>query len=724
MLRFLIILLSYSILWASIPAGYYDAADGKTGIALQQALHDIIDNHTVISYSSLWTYFQTTDDKANGKVWDIYSDNPSGSPPYEFTFVDDQCGSYANEGDCYNREHSWPKSWFDSATPMYTDLFHIIPTDGKVNGMRSNYPYGEVSNPTWTSQNGSKLGPNTSSGYSGTVFEPIDAYKGDLARNYFYMSTRYYGEDSGWTGSDMTNGSQLESWALDLLMSWHDDDAVSQKELDRNEAVYGIQGNRNPFIDHPEYVAQIWGSVPNAPTNLASSNVGETSLTLSWTDNASDENGYYVYNNTSPIDTLPASTITTNISGLSAGTSYTFKVSCYNDAGESSKASHTVSTTGLSGSVEIYISEVSEGTATATEFLELYNAGSSAVDISNYKIIRVTASNNASEFVFDIGSDGTAGDLNIPAKGLWVLSRGADRSTFESGFSSFPTAAKFYQGTSDLYYASGTARRWRLRGSDGTVDTDDGTLIDDTDDAAGGSDKRTVQSSGNTFTTSSSSSGANSTPGELDNDQSLPVELSAWSTESLRGQVVLNWTTESELENQGFIVERRNAKAEDRAMLQIASFATNAALIGHGSTTARNTYSFTDQHVAVGQTYTYQLSDVDYSGKLTKYAEISVTVKAAAEDLKPTDLVLQAAYPNPFNPEVTVAFTLMGEALRTASLQVFDMNGRFVTSLYAGITKPGTYTVTWDGGTVTSGIYFIRLSSGNDVQFQRVTLLK
>lgn len=245
---------------AQPPSGYYSTASGKMGTELQQALHDIIDNHTSVSYAVLWTSFKTTDKKPNGKVWDMYSDIPGATPPYEYTFVSNQCGSYSGENDCYNREHSWPKSWFNDASPMYTDLFHLVPTDGYVNGMRSNYPYGEVGANPWISQNGSKLGTSITPGYSDIVFEPRNEFKGDFARNYFYMSTRYYKEDSGWPGSGMVTGSQLKPWARAMLLRWAQEDTVSQKEKDRNNAVYAIQHNRNPFIDHPEYANMIWGT--------------------------------------------------------------------------------------------------------------------------------------------------------------------------------------------------------------------------------------------------------------------------------------------------------------------------------------------------------------------------------------------------------------------------------------------------------------------------------
>ncbi len=264
---YLVFLIS-SVTIAQIPPNYYDNAIGKEGDIMKQALHDIIDNHTVISYSQIWTSCQTTDKKANGKVWDMYSDNPGGTPPYEYTFVSDQCGNYSGENSCYNREHSFPKSWFNNANPMITDIFHIYPTDGYVNGRRSNYPFGEVSNATWTSLNGSELGANTTAGYTGTVFEPIDEYKGDFARTYFYMATRYFGEDANWSGSPMVDGAEPKTWALNMLYQWHIQDTVSTKEIERNNAVYGIQNNRNPYIDHPEWVDSVW--FPNTGLELNS----------------------------------------------------------------------------------------------------------------------------------------------------------------------------------------------------------------------------------------------------------------------------------------------------------------------------------------------------------------------------------------------------------------------------------------------------------------------
>lgn len=124
--------------FAEIPAGYYDDAVGKSGEDLQKSLSTILNDANDVGYNGLWNLYKTTDRRSDGKVWDMYSDITN------YTFGTDQCGTYGVEGDCYNREHSVPKSWFNKQSPMVSDIWHVYPTDGKVNGMRSNYPFGEV----------------------------------------------------------------------------------------------------------------------------------------------------------------------------------------------------------------------------------------------------------------------------------------------------------------------------------------------------------------------------------------------------------------------------------------------------------------------------------------------------------------------------------------------------------------------------------------------------
>jgi len=351
---------------AQAPAGYYNSANGLTGASLKTALSTIITNgHQDKGYNGLWTGYKTTDIDKNyendGSILDIYSEKPTTTDPYKYTPVTNQCGTYSVEGNCYNREHIVPQSLFNEASPMVSDIHFIRATDGKVNGMRSNYPFGKVGTATFTSKNGSKLGSSASSGYSGTVFEPIDEFKGDVARMIFYFVTRYQSKLSSFTSGNMLGSSTypgLQTWELNVLLTWHNQDPVSQAEINRNNASYTYQGNRNPFIDNPGYVDLIWGSqqptidtqAPTTATGLTVSGTTSSSISLAW--NASTDNvavtSYNVYMNGSLKTTVSSTSAT--ISGLSASTTYSFYIVAKDAAGNSSANSSTVSGT-TSGTV-------------------------------------------------------------------------------------------------------------------------------------------------------------------------------------------------------------------------------------------------------------------------------------------------------------------------------------------------------------------------------------
>ena len=256
------LLLSFAFsLLAQEPSGYYKSAEGKNKAALLDALCKIVGPHTNVGYDGLWEVYKESDVRpGTSYFWDMYS-----TANYPINGSKNCSNGYKKVGDCVNREHSIPQSWFKEAQPMKSDAFHIYPTDGKVNGQRSNYPYGECANGTTLSNNGlkglGKLGKSTFPGYSGTVFEPDDEYKGDFARSYFYMAACYNNKIAGWN-SDMLAKNKYPcytTWAVNLLMKWHEQDPVSQKEIDRNNAVYKYQRNRNPFIDHPELADYVWG---------------------------------------------------------------------------------------------------------------------------------------------------------------------------------------------------------------------------------------------------------------------------------------------------------------------------------------------------------------------------------------------------------------------------------------------------------------------------------
>lgn len=268
-------LLATTLLLAGIPQGYYNAAKGKKGAALKTALHSIIHNHTNVGYDGLFAVYEQSDLRADGKIWDMYSCVTSFD-------IGDHTGNYKGEGDVYNREHALPQSWFkgtSDANLLKADAFHVIPTDGYVNNRRSNYPFGEVGTATYTSQNGfSKVGSCSVSGYSGVVFEPNDIYKGDFARSYFYVATAYENCVSGFSGASFAGNKYpaFSSWSLNMFMRWAANDVVSEKEVNRNDAIYSFQKNRNPFIDFPGLEEYIWGDKQDVPFDPDNYNNQET----------------------------------------------------------------------------------------------------------------------------------------------------------------------------------------------------------------------------------------------------------------------------------------------------------------------------------------------------------------------------------------------------------------------------------------------------------------
>ena len=267
--------LAVAVAWAQGPNNtgtYYQAANGKTGSALKTAMYGIINGKykgtkfQQIAYGSgtlsgVWGAFQTTDVLDNGTtIRDRYSNITA------YTVGKDQGSSNSTEGKGgYNREHSFPKSWFGGSTAAGpgTDLYHIYPTDVTVNNHRGDLPYGENNGELWQSAGGySKVGYCTFSGYTKKCFEPNDEWKGDFARSYFYVVTCYEGSQTEWS-SDMLSSNAypcFNTWALNLLLKWARQDPVSDIEIARNEAVCAKQHNRNPFIDYPGLEEYVWGT--------------------------------------------------------------------------------------------------------------------------------------------------------------------------------------------------------------------------------------------------------------------------------------------------------------------------------------------------------------------------------------------------------------------------------------------------------------------------------
>ena len=351
----------FSLALAQAPAGYYNGTEGLTGAALKTKLSAIIAaGHKDNGYDGLYNGYPTTDSdhfyENDGTVLDMYSENPTGTDPYTYRHGIKKCGNYSVEGDCYNREHIVPQSFFNQQSPMRGDIHFVRPTDGKVNGMRSNYPFGAVNSPSFTSKNGTKVGPSSSPGYGGTVAEPIDEFKGDIARMVFYFVTRYESRLSSFSTGNMLGGSPypgLQAWEKDVLLAWSIQDPVSPTEIERNNASHVFQKNRNPFIDHPEWVQLIWGSqtvdtqAPSAPTNLAVLSTSTASANLSWTASTDNVGVSYYRIFVNGVFHSNSNATTATVSGLAQGTTYTFYVIAVDAANNASPQSNTATGTTL-----------------------------------------------------------------------------------------------------------------------------------------------------------------------------------------------------------------------------------------------------------------------------------------------------------------------------------------------------------------------------------------
>ncbi|SIQ81910.1 Por secretion system C-terminal sorting domain-containing protein [Chryseobacterium sp. RU37D] len=413
-LLLLIILISLHFS-AQIPTGYYDGTAGLTGYTLKSKLHDIISAKNINwNYGDLTNYYNQTDldkyydhDVSNTTILlDIYSENPAGPDAYEYTSAN-LISSSGGEGMGYNREHAVPQSTFNSNYPMYSDLHYVIPTDARINQLRNNYPYGKGNSTIhYTFTNSSKIANSAipSYAYTNRVYEPVNEFKGDIARMLLYFVVRYEDKLPSFNYSTNINPamdrSPLDGTAerafdpayITMLIEWHAQDPVSQREIDRNNAVYAIQNNRNPFVDNPQWVNAIWIQtpdtvIPQAPLNLISTQTGAFYTNLVWSPSTStDVIGYNVYQNGTLIATTKSTSIV--IDHLNPAASYSFTVKAYDAGYLQSADSNTVTVSTLASdpnSKDLFIVKYIEGTGN-NKALEIVNKTGHEVDLNNYSI--------------------------------------------------------------------------------------------------------------------------------------------------------------------------------------------------------------------------------------------------------------------------------------------------------------------------------------------------
>ena len=421
----LFILCSTSTL-SQVPVGYYGAIDETTPISLRSSIHNIINDHTRYPYTSsavdTWDVLEIADEDQNNSanVITIYQNDTNGKEGGGNSF--------------YNREHSWPKSYGfpnDRSTNYpYTDMHHLFIADSGYNSSRSNKPYDYClsgCSEKVTLVNNSRGGAGASNWTAGSftqgMWEVWEGRKGDVARALMYMDVRYEGGTHGITGvsepdliltdnlaliENSNAGSNLSTaymGLLSVLITWHNDDPVDLIELQHSEAVFSFQGNRNPFVDHPEWVECVFelvcnggGSDTTAPAQVSGlSGVANTSsIDLDWFDNnEADLSGYDIYRSTtsgsgySKINTNQLSLSTYSDSNISGGTTYYYVVTASDLTGNESINSSQVSVTAQSsssGSTQAWINEIHYDNSGSDKNESIEIAGTQGIDLSGWSL--------------------------------------------------------------------------------------------------------------------------------------------------------------------------------------------------------------------------------------------------------------------------------------------------------------------------------------------------
>ena len=459
----------------------------------------------------------------------------------------------------------------------------------------------------------------------------------------------------------------------------------------------------------------------NSATLRAYVNPLNASTTVTFEYGLNTSYGSEVTADESPLTGSTSTAVSADVTGLSASTTYHFRVKAVNSEGTTYGSDLTFGTSVAPvdpGVGDLYISEIvgddADGSNDDDGFIEIYNNTGSTLDLSDLSIRYYNTNPNAPSSTYSLSG-------TIPAGAYLTATHSNSAFNSEYGkdadFTSIGTGFYFNGGDDgvDLYHSTtGILDQFNDNGSGQSPWTwDDANVFE-----------RSSLGSGSVYTNWTEITSGTGSPGGA-NDNSLPVELSVFKSVYNNGMVKLYWLTDSEIENQGFIIERRS---DTKDWGQLASFGKYPELLGQGSTTDQTEYTFTDKMVKVGETYEYRISDVDYQGDVTTHAAISVTVLAKDENTKPGKLVLNKAYPNPFNPNVTLSFNLE-EAVNAVTLEVYDLNGTLVNTLSSGAHNAGIHTYSWQGtdgsgNMLSSGIYVVRLASAGHSQVQRITLLR
>ena len=380
---------------------------------------------------------------------------------------------------------------------------------------------------------------------------------------------------------------------------------------------------------------------------------------------------------------------------------------------------------------QLFISEVSYADQPHGEFLEIFNNASYDINLREFKLIQLHAKGYLKD-VYDIGRDEIWDDseMIVPFKQVLVIGRNTDATTFADYWQLEPGTINF--NGADLIFGVPPSR-WLLRYFDGSFDQNDGTIIDDTQSSVSGLERRSYQYGDGLWRTSTY---LEATPGYLDGDQSLPVELVAFKTEVSENSILLRWETQSELNNRGFKILRSIIK--DSLYIQIASFLEDDNLLGQGNNSSGKKYQYLDKDVLRNVTFWYKIVDVDLSGRESHHGPVMGMLNFINNNLFVVDAIaipnqfkLYNNFPNPFNASTSIRFDIPDTQTdqNPFAISIYDISGRKVTDLYQGSLTPGQYQVKWNGKNeadldMASGLYILSLQSPSYFSSKKMILLR
>jgi hypothetical protein len=570
-----------------------------------------------------------------------------------------------------NCEHSWPQSVGAADEPQRSDMHHLYPVKDNVNSSRNNEPYMEIPDAdadVWFRNDVSQTSMPTSNLEEWAKKEngtPTGFEPRQASRGNVARSSFYF--FAMYQAAADTNFWNLEK---NVLYQWHYADAVDQDEYDRTYSIASYQDDKpNPFVLDSTLARRIWfieggGSLPSSePTVLTTGDIVIVGV------NCDDPDDFAFV----PLVDLNVGT-TINFTDNGWLSTNAFRT------GEGTKT-YTAPGAISAGTTIVY----SENSSSFT------SSGSFGLSASGDQLIAYQGSSSSPTMLFAV---------NISGAAVWQSdATNSNTSALPSGLTNGINCVALTEKDNVKY--------------NGPTSGDKATIL-----AAVSNKDNWIGDDGNRYIFT-----------DLP-DYSLPVTLTDF-TANVRGrEITLSWRTESETENLGFIIERReetgNRRQEAGEWKQVASYVTDEALQGHGSTAEAHDYSFADKSVQPGATYEYRLGDVDYGGTVTWHSAVAVTVPENSSAI-PSGFVLHHAYPNPFNPETTLRFELSESA--RVSIQVFDLCGKPVNILTDDTYQPGAYKIIWNGRDArnrlaATGIYFLRISCGDFSRVEKVMFLR